>query len=222
MPSPASSSIDYTVLKTILTTTIKGIADEAYVVDDIESVVQSYEPFLIGVAQLSDRLNPAPLKSAAVHIFNATPIEALKFSTQLVEAFKHCKGKLKSYKGTAPKTMHTSVARVVHKMYTKPGHADPQQKISPNKAVVRSSSSEAVVEHKLGETPRHQVQLSNIHIVRYAKVQSNMYTSVSIYVRITTHACNFYFMHTSGACEGTFRQRLRSDDPIAAQSTEKR
>ena len=184
------------MLKTILTTTVTSIADEAYAVDNYENIVGSYESFLIGVAQLSDRLNSAPLKAAAKHIFNCSTIEANKFSTQLVEAFKFCRSKLKGYQGTPGKDWRKSVATVVHKMYTKPilqnkrTNEDLSPKVSPTKPAS---------EHQLVEAGRQQVQLSNIHIVRYAQIQSNMYTSLSIYVRITTHACNFYSMHTSGA-----------------------
>ena len=194
--APSASSIDDKVLTTILTTTIKSISDEAYAVDNHESIVASYESFLLGVAQLSDRLNSAPLKAAAKHIFNCSTIEANKFSTQLVEAWKFCRSKLKGYQGTPGKDWHKSVATVVHKMYTKPilqnkrTNEDLSPKVSPTKPAS---------EHQLVEVGRQQVQLSNIHIVRYAQIQSNMYTSLSIYVRIATHACNFYSMHTSGA-----------------------
>ena len=217
--APSASSIDYKVLKTILTTTVTSISDEAYAVDNYEVIVGSYESFLLGVAQLSDRLNVAPLKTAAKHIFNCSAIEANKFSTQLVEAFKFCRNKLKGYQGTPGKDWHKSVAAVVDKMYSKPTL---QNKRTNEDLSPKNSPTKPASEHQLVEVGRQQVQLSNIHIVRYAQIQSNMYTSVSIYVRITTHACDFYFMHTSGACEGTFRQRDRSDDPIADQSTGKR
>ena len=221
--APSASSIDYKVLKTILTTTIKSISDEAYAVDNYESIVGSYESFLLGVAQLSDRLNSAPLKAAGKHIFNCSAIEATKFSTQLVEAFKFCRSKMKGYQGTPGKEWHTSVSAVVHKMYTKPNlqskktNEDLSPKTSPRTSPTKSNSADQLL--ALGD---RQVQLSNNYIVRYAQIQSNMYTSVSIYVRITKHACNFYSMHTSGACEGNFVQRVRCDDPIADQSTGKR
>ena len=217
--APSASSIDYKVLKTILTTTIKSISDEAYAVDNYESIVGSYESFLLGVAQLSDRLNSAPLKAAAKHIFNCSGIEATKFSTQLVEAFKFCRSKLKGYQGTPGKDWHKSVAAVVDKMYTKPilQNKRTSEDLSP-----KTSPTKANSEHQMVAVDDQKVQLSNSYIVRYAQIQYNMYTSVSIYVRITKHACNFYSMHTSGACEGNFVQRVRCDDPIADQSTGKR
>ena len=144
------------MLTTILTTTIKSISDEAYAVDNHESIVASYESFLLGVAQLSTRLNSSPLKTAAKHVFNCSTIEANKFATQLVEAWKFCRVKLKGYQGTPSKDWHKSVATVVHKMYTKPiltnkkTNEDLSPKISPTKPPS---------EHQLVEVGRHQVQL---------------------------------------------------------------
>ena len=60
--APSACTIDYNVLKTILTTTVSSLADEAYAVNDYESIVATYEAFFLGVAQLSDRLNAAPLR----------------------------------------------------------------------------------------------------------------------------------------------------------------
>ena len=164
--------------------------------DNYENIVGSYESFLIGVAQLSDRLNVAPLKTVAKHIFNCSSLEANKFSTQLVEAFKFCRSKMKGYQGTPGKDWHKSVSAVVHKMYTKPNllskktNEDLSPKTSPRTSPTKSDSGDQLL--ALGD---RQVQLSNNYIVRYAQIQSNMYTSVSIYIRITKHACTFYSTH---------------------------
>ena len=194
--APYASSIDDKVLTTILTTTIKSISDEAYAVDNHESIVASYESFLLGVAQLSDRLNASPLKTAAKHIFNCSSLEANKFSTQLVEAFKFCRSKMKGYQGTPGKDWHKSVSAVVHKMYTKSNlqskktYEDLSPKTSPRTSPTKSDSGDQLL--ALGD---RQVQLSNNYIVRYAQIQSNMYTSVFIYIRITKHACTLYSTH---------------------------
>ena len=118
--APSACTIDYNVLKTILTTTVPSIADEAYAVNDYDSIVATYEAFFLGVAQLSDRLNAAPLKAAAKHVFNCEAIEAIKFSTQLVGAFLFCRSKLKGYQGSGGShgsAWHKSVKAVVDKMH---------------------------------------------------------------------------------------------------------
>ena len=165
--APSACTIDYSVLKTILTTTVTSIADEAYAVNDYEKIVVSYEAFFLGVAQLSDRLNAAPLKAAAKHVFNCEAIEAVKFSTQLVGAFQFCRSKLKGYQGSGGShgsTWHKSVKAVVDKMH-KPIQV---KKNSEEDTQARTSPTKLCEDTTLVPVVRRKVQFSNIHIVRYA------------------------------------------------------
>ena len=165
--APSACTIDYNVLETILTTTVPSIADEAYAVNDYESIVATYEAFFLGVAQLSDRLNPAPLKAAAKHVFNCDAIEANKFSTQLVGAFQFCRSKLKGYQGSGGShgsAWHKSVKAVVDKMH-KPIQ---MKKNSEEDTQARTSPTKLCEDTTLVPVVRRKVQFSNIHIVRYA------------------------------------------------------
>ena len=166
--APSACTIDYKVLKTILTTTVISIADEAYAVDNYENIVASYEGFFMGVAQLSDRLNKDPLKQAAKHVFNCTNMEATKFSTQLVGAFQFCRSKLKGYQGSGGShgsTWHKSVKAVVDKM-----HKPLQSKKTSEDLLPSTSPMKPGSENQLVAVESRKVQLSNIHIVRNAHI----------------------------------------------------
>ena len=120
--APSTSSVDYRVLKTILTTTITSIQDEAYQAEDFEEVVASYESFFLGVAQLTDRLNLGPLRQAAKHVFACNHFQANQCTVQIVSAFVACRTKLKGYQGSGGShgsAWHKSVKRVVDKMHCK-------------------------------------------------------------------------------------------------------
>ena len=175
--APAACTIDYNVLKTILTTTVPSIADEAYAVNDYESIVGTYEAFFLGVAQLSDRLNPAPLKAAARHVFNCDAIEANKFSTQLVGAFQFCRTKLKGYQGSGGShgsAWHKSVKAVVDKMHKPLQSKKTSEDLLPSTSPLKPESETQLVAAKIPEDAtlvpvvRHKVLFSNIHIIRYA------------------------------------------------------
>ena len=154
--APSASSIDCSMLSTILTTTISSISDGAFEVDDVERIVEKYEAFFLGVAQLSDRLNGSPLKAAAKNVFNCTNITATKCSTQVVEAWKFCRTRLKGYQGAPCKDWNKSVVNVVHKMYTKPTLLNKKtiEDLSP-----KTSPTKPPSEHQLVEVGRHRVQL---------------------------------------------------------------
>ena len=85
------STLDFSVVRMLLTQNVLQISDEAYKSDNVEAVAASYEKFIAGVAQISDRLNPGPLKQAAKHVFNCTLPEAELFAARVVAAFIHCK-----------------------------------------------------------------------------------------------------------------------------------
>ena len=176
--APCTSSVDYRVLKEILTTTITSIADEAYQAEDFEDVVASHESFFLGVAQLTDRLNPGPLRQAAKHVFVCNHFQANPFTAvtvQIVSAFVACRTKLKGYQGSGGShgsAWHKSVKRVVDKMHSKRiqsnknGGGNVSASPSPAKLDhnVSGSTSPAKLEplQQLVDRENEEVQIPNI------------------------------------------------------------
>ena len=148
--------------------------------EDIEEVVASYEKFIDSVGQISDRLNPVPLKQVATFVSNCSSVEADLFSSQVVAAFNFCRKRITSHASKeAPSSVswHTAVQSIVTRMWRKSTKVQVSAAPSPVSSAAPTPTKadevgqqlvavESPQGNQVGAAGRQQVQLSCIHVAR--------------------------------------------------------